>query len=81
MNHFAAAARAKKVARMLALLDSQAPCRTVTDAARTADWLESLIPSQRCMLATAAGVNAPSSATWTAFVAAARARMALAVAS
>lgn len=64
MSTFEARARAAKVDKMIGLIDSQAPCTSARDAVRTASWLSTLLPSQRAMLASAAGCTEPSEATW-----------------
>jgi len=71
MNHFADAARAKKVSRMLPFVPFGTDAAQVHEIAdRMAAWKQ----ADRDELARAAGVNVPSPTTWNALVAALRER-------
>lgn len=61
MNIFEERGRAAKVAKILAAV----PCtKTPAELAIILDWLRSLTPAQRALVAQAAGVNLPSEETW-----------------
>jgi hypothetical protein len=70
-NPFAAAARARKVAALLAIIPAGS---TPREREAVADTLAGFSPADRARFAAHAGVNAPSPETWSMLVDAVRAR-------